>query len=201
MHAIGDRAVRLALDAVEHARRANGTAGRRHRIEHIETVATQDVPRFGDLGVTASVQPVHADPAIRDNWAAMLGPDRAERGFPWPELVAGGAPLVLGTDSPTAPFAPLPNLFVAATRRSALDPTLPPAQPQYALVLDDALRAATATAAWSVHEEGVRGRLLPGMLADFAVVHPDVFAADPAALLEASVLLTCVGGRAVHRAG
>jgi predicted amidohydrolase YtcJ len=201
MHAIGDRAVRLALDAVEHARNVNGTSGRRHRIEHIETVAEQDVRRFGALGVTASMQPVHADPAIRPNWAAMVGPARADRGFPWPELVAGGAPLVLGTDSPTAPFAPLPNMFIAATRRSALDPSLPPAQPQYALALDAALQAATATAAWSVHEEAVRGRLLPGMLADFAVIHPDVLTADPNALLEATVLLTSVGGRAVHRAG
>jgi predicted amidohydrolase YtcJ len=199
MHAIGDRAVRLALDAVEHAQRSNDTADRRHRIEHIETVAESDLARFGELGVTASMQPVHADPAIQPNWAAMIGAERAERGFPWPELVAGGARLVFGTDAPTAPYAPLPNLFIAATRRSALDPGLPPTQPSYALALDDAVRAATASAAWSVFEEDARGRLATGMLADFSVVHPDVFEAEPDDLLDAQVLLTVLGGRTVHR--
>lgn len=199
MHAIGDRAVRLALDAVEHAQRSNDTTDRRHRIEHIETVAESDLARFGELGVTASMQPVHADPAIQPNWAAMIGAGRAERGFPWPELVAGGARLVFGTDAPTAPYAPLPNLFIAATRRSALDPSLPPTQPSYALALDDAVRAATASAAWSVFEEDARGRLATGMLADFSVVHPDVFDAEPDDLLDAQVLLTVLGGRTVHR--
>jgi predicted amidohydrolase YtcJ len=199
MHAIGDRAVRLALDAVEHAQRTNGTTGRRHRIEHIETVAASDLDRFGQLGVTASMQPVHADPAIQPNWAAMLGAERSERGFPWPELVAGGARLVFGTDAPTAPYAPLPNLFIAATRRSALDPDLAPTQPSYALALEDAMRAATASAAWSVFDEDVRGRLATGLLADFAVVHPDVFLEAPDALLQAQVLITVLGGRTVHR--
>lgn len=200
MHAIGDRAVRLALDAVEHAQQVNRTSGRRHRIEHIETVAADDVARFGRLGVTASMQPVHSDPAIRPNWTAMIGQARADRGFPWPELVDGGAALVFGTDSPTAPFAPLPNMFIAATRRSALDPALPAEQPGYALTLDDAVRAATASAAWSVFEEDQRGRLAPGLLADYVVIHPDVFTAEPDALLDARVLLTVVGGRPVHRA-
>ena len=199
MHAIGDRAVGLALDAVAHAQHANGSGDRRHRIEHIETVSQSDLPRFGQLGVTASVQPVHADPAIRPNWAAMLGAERAERGFPWPELVAGGGRLVLGTDAPTAPYAPLPNLFIAATRRSALERGLAAAQPSYALALDDAVRAATSSAAWSVFEEGSRGRVAGGMLADFAVVHPDVFDAEPDDLLDAQVLLTVLGGRTVHR--
>ena len=88
VHAIGDGAVRSALDAFADAVGANRTAGRRHRIEHIETVDPVDIPRFGELGVTASMQPVHADPAIVANWAAMLGDERADRGFAWSELGA-----------------------------------------------------------------------------------------------------------------
>jgi len=201
LHAIGDAAVRTALDAVENAAKVNGTSGRRHRIEHIEYLDPADVPRFAQLGVTASMQPVHSDPAIQDNWRAMLGAERAARGFPGRELVEAGAHLVLGTDAPTAPFAPLPNMFIASTRRSALDPSLPPNIPHFALPIDDAVRYATAAAAWSCFEEGQRGRIAPGLLADFVLVEPDVLAVDPEQLLTARVLMTVVGGREVYRAG
>ena len=201
LHAIGDAAIRTALDAIENAAKVNATTGRRHRIEHIEYVASADVPRFAALGVTASMQPVHSDPAIQDNWRELLGPARSARGFPGKELVKAGARLVLGTDAPTAPYAPLPNMFIAATRRSALEPSLPPNIPDFALPLDDALTYATANAAWSCFEEGTRGQIKAGLLADFILVEPDVLAAEPEALLSAQVLATFVGGREVHRAG
>ena len=200
IHAIGDAAVRTALDAYEDAARENGTAGRRHRIEHIETVDPADVTRFGVLGVTASMQPVHADPAIHENWAAQLGDDRVARGFPWPELAAVTR-LALGTDAPTAPLEPLPNLHVAATRRSSLDPGLWPANhPELTLPLEAAVRHATIDAAWSCFDEAERGSLEPGKLADLVVVDRDPFAEGPEALLEAKVLRTIVGGRAVYEA-
>lgn len=200
LHAIGDAAVRAALDAVENAYRENGTGprNRRHRIEHIEYCDPVDIPRFAALGVTASMQPVHADPAIQDNWRAMLGPERSAGGFPAAALVASGARLVLGTDAPTAPFAPLPNLFIATTRRSALDPSLPANEPKNALPLPDALAYATAHAAWSCHAEDRLGAIAPGRHADFVVVDPDVTESDPERLLDAAVLETVVGGRTVH---
>ena len=201
LHAIGDAAVRTALDAIENAATVNGTSGRRHRVEHIEYLASADVPRFAELGVTASMQPVHSDPAIQENWRELLGPARSARGFPGKELVKAGARLVLGTDAPTAPYEPLPNMFIAATRRSALEPSLPPNIPDFALPLDDALIYATANAAWSCFEEGTRGQIKAGQLADFILVEPDVLAAEPEALLSAQVLATVVGGREVHRAG
>jgi predicted amidohydrolase YtcJ len=211
LHAIGDAAVRAALDAIENAYRENGTgphrtgaggsAERRHRIEHIEYCDPVDIPRFAALGVTASMQPVHADPAIQDNWRAMLGPERSPGGFPAAALLASGARLVLGTDAPTAPYAPLPNLFIATTRRSAMDPALPPNEPKNALPLRDAITYATANAAWSCLAENRLGSIAPGRHADFIVVDPDVTDSDPERLLDAAVRQTVVGGRTVHRRG
>lgn len=197
LHAIGDGAVRIALDALENAARVNGPGPRRHRIEHLEYVDPADVPRLAELGVTASMQPVHADPAIRDNWAAMLGDERAERGFAWPEMRAAGARLAFGTDAPTAPHPPLPNLYVASTRRSALDPELPALQPHLAIPAQAAFGHATADSAWACRAEESVGRLRAGLLADFVVLDRDPF--DPGTLLNARVLRTVVSGRTVHR--
>jgi predicted amidohydrolase YtcJ len=200
LHAIGDAAVHAALNAVENAYRENGgdPQSRRHRIEHIEYCDPADIPRFAALNVTASMQPVHADPAIQDNWRAMLGPNRSPGGFPAAALLEAGARLVLGTDAPTAPFAPLPNLFIATTRRSALSPELPPNEPKNVLPIEDALTYATAHAAWSCFAEDRLGSISPGKHADFVVVDPDVTTSDPERLLDAAILQTVVGGKAVH---
>jgi predicted amidohydrolase YtcJ len=199
MHAIGDSAVSSALTALERARRTNGTSGRRHRIEHIEYMNPDDIARFVDLGVTASMQPVHADPAIAQNWIAMLGEPRGSHGFRWADLVNADVRLAFGTDAPTAPYAPLPNMYIAATRRSALNPSLPAGRGvDQVRPLDEALVHATADAAWSCFEEDERGSLRPGLLADFVVVHPDVFDQPADALLTAKVAQTVVSGVTVY---
>ncbi|MRG59274.1 amidohydrolase family protein [Agromyces sp. CFH 90414] len=200
MHAIGDEAARIAISAVEHAIAVNGPRHRRHRIEHLEVVERADIDRLAALGITASMQPVHADPAIQANWRAMLGDERVDRGFPWPEMTGAGAPLVFGTDSPTSPYAPLPNMFIAATRRSALDPSLPANLPAYALPLMTAIEHATRDAAWACGAEASYGRIAAGLHADFIVLDRDVFGAAPDELLEARVIRTVVGGRTVHEA-
>ncbi|MGR0320866.1 amidohydrolase [Agromyces sp. ZXT2-3] len=200
MHAIGDAASGIALDALEHAHAVNGERDRRHRIEHLEYVDRADVARLARLGVVASMQPVHADPAIWANWAAMLGDERADRGFPWTEITDAGAVLAFSTDAPTAPHEALPNLYVAATRRSALDASFPANHPEVAVPLADAVRHATRDAAFSCREEAVRGRIGPGLAADFAVVDRDPFALGDDALLEARVIRTVVAGRTVYEA-
>ncbi|MFD0904133.1 amidohydrolase [Actinomadura sediminis] len=194
LHAIGDAAVRIALDAIEHAGRVNGPRPRRHRIEHLEYAAQEDIERLARLGVTASMQPVHADPAIRANWNAMLGDARAENGFAWPAMTAAGARLAFGTDAPTAPHPPLPNMFVASTRRSALVPGLPAMEPHLAVPVAEAIVHGTADSAWACRAEHDQGRLRAGLLADFIVLDRDPFG-DPDALLGSDVLLTVVGGR------
>ncbi|MGM7774520.1 amidohydrolase [Arthrobacter sp. KNU-44] len=201
MHAIGDEASEIALTALEHAYRANGARPRRHRIEHLETVSRQNVARLARLGIVASMQPVHSDPAIQDNWRAMLGDDRVERGYPWSEFAEAGAQLAFGTDAPTAPFSALANLYVASTRRSALAPYLAPNVPALALSLEEALTFATSGAAWSCGAEKDLGRLEIGLLADFTVLDTNPFKDGPESLLTARVLRTVVGGETSYLAG
>lgn len=198
MHAIGDRAVRIALDALEHAAERNGPHPRRHRIEHLEYVDPADVPRLARLGVTASMQPVHADPAIIGNWLARLGDHRCERGFAWPEMTASGALLAFGTDTPTAPLSPLHNMFIASTRQSALNPPLPAYLPHFALPLAEALIHGTADAARACRAESEFGRLSPGLAADLVVLDTDPFTHGPESLLTARVIQTIAGGETVH---
>ncbi|WP_307794485.1 amidohydrolase [Arthrobacter cavernae] len=199
MHAIGDAASDAALDALEHACLVNGERDRRHRIEHLETVTPENVQRLARLGVVASMQPVHSDPAIQDNWRAMLGDHRVDRAYPWTEFTDAGATLALGSDAPTAPHQPLPNMYVATTRKSALDQSLPANLPQYALGLAEALGHATRDAAFSCGMEQELGRLATGMLADFVVLDTDPFDAGLDSLLTASVALTVVGGQVRYR--
>ncbi|MDW4574120.1 amidohydrolase [Microbacterium sp. M3] len=201
LHAIGDLASDIALDALEHAAAVNGPRDRRHRIEHLEYAAPGTAERMARLGVTASMQPVHADPAIFENWAAMLGDERVDRAFAWPEYVAAGALLAFSTDAPTAPHEALPNMYIAATRRSALDDAFAPRHPHFALPLAQALAHATRDAAASVGDGATRGRLQAGMAADFAIVDVDPFTAGPESLLTARVVRTVVDGEVAHDTG
>ncbi|TPW74163.1 amidohydrolase [Schumannella soli] len=199
-HAIGDRASDIALDALERAIDVNGDRPRRHRIEHLEYAAPETPARMARLGVTASMQPVHSDPAIFANWAAMLGDERVERAFPWPEYEDAGALLAFGTDAPTAPYAALANMYVATTRASALDRAVPATHPQFALPLERALGHATRDAAASIGDGSWRGRIAPGFAADLIVLDRDPFVEGPDSLLEARVVETIVAGRTRYRA-
>ncbi|MDF0514009.1 amidohydrolase [Agromyces sp. H3Y2-19a] len=204
LHAIGDAASSSALDAIEHAIEVNGDRPgdrpRRHRVEHLEYAAPGTAERMARLGVTASMQPVHCDPSIMDNWMARLGDDRVDRGFAWPEYRDAGALLAFSTDAPTAPHLALPNLYIATTRKSALDPSLPAYAPEFALPLAEALGHATRDAAASIREEDERGRLAAGLAADFAVLDLDPFEAGAPALLDARVIRTVVAGRTAYEA-
>lgn len=200
LHAIGDEASTLALDAIEHAIEVNGDRPRRHRIEHLEYAAPGTAERMARLGVTASMQPVHADPAIFANWAAQLGDERADRAFAWPEYEDAGALLAFSTDAPTAPHEALANMYVAATRASALDPEVPAVHPQFALPLERAIAHATRDAAASIGDGAWRGRIAVGHAADFAVLDTDPFTAGTGSLLTARVVRTVIAGRTEYEA-
>ncbi len=200
IHAIGDQAVRNALDALELAAATNGTSGRRHRIEHLESAHTDDIARLGSLGVTASMQPVHLDPAVLPIWVQMLGIERAENGFAWPGYLAGGATLVFGTDTPTAPLEPLPNMYLASTRRSPGDPSLAPLRPEWALPLGNAIIHATRDSAWAAKMEFVTGSLREGLAADVVVLDRDPLTEGPDALLETTIMVTILDGEIVYLA-
>ena len=194
MHAIGDEASEIGLTALEYAIAANGDIPRRHRMEHLESITRDNVERLARLGIIASMQPVHADPAIQENWQAMLGDYRVNRAYPWPEFTEAGAVLALGSDAPTAPHPPLPNMFIATTRRSAIDPSLAPNLPKYALPLADALAHATRDAAYSCRWEDVTGQLVRGKAADFVVLKQDPFIEGVDSLLTTEIAMTVVAG-------
>ncbi|KAL1856934.1 hypothetical protein VTK73DRAFT_8202 [Phialemonium thermophilum] len=167
LHAIGDATIRLAADALE----AHASPTRRPRMEHIELPDPADARRLGKLGITASVQPVHCDPAILRAWPRLLGPHRCGHAFPYRVLSDHGAPLALGSDSPTAPYAPLGNVYVGTTRFSYREPELKEAvNPQYALGLCEAVAAATQGVAYSCFDEDRTGSLAEGLKADLVVV-------------------------------
>ncbi|KAJ5104292.1 Amidohydrolase 3 [Penicillium alfredii] len=142
IHAIGDRTVQQAIDCLSQV--PNLRDGR-HRIEHLELTTPEDAKRLGDLGIVASVQPVHLDPATFGAWPELIGSYRCQRVFAYREFADSGAPLVFGTDAPTARHCPLPNLYNATTRHSALGPSLTETvNPKFAVPLATAISAATA---------------------------------------------------------
>jgi hypothetical protein len=198
-HAIGDHASEIALDAIEHAITVNGERPRRHRIEHLEYAAPGTAERMARLGVTASMQPVHSDPAIFANWAEMLGDDRVDRAFPWPEYEDAGALLAFSTDAPTAPHEALANMYIASTRASALDRRVGAIHPQFALPLAAAIGHATRDAAASVGDADWRGRIAQGFAADVIVLDTDPFTEGVESLLDARVIQTIVAGRTRYR--
>lgn len=197
MHAIGDLAVTTALDALETVL-GPSPAPHRHRIEHLEYTTPGTAQRCADLGVVVSMQPVHSDPYILPTWRKVLGPERAARGFAWPEYLEAGCTLALGTDTPTAPHHALPNLWIATTRRSAFDPALPPNNAAYALPVDTALEHSTRAGAYACGHEQEFGVLAPGMAADLVVLDRNPLKEGPEALLDGRVLRTVSGGQVVH---
>jgi predicted amidohydrolase YtcJ len=198
LHAIGDAAVRSAIDALELAIIAHGTHHRRHRIEHLEYTDPADMGRLKALGITASMQPVHCDPAGLVNWRAMLGDERAEHGFAWQDFLAHDTTLAFGTDTPTAPHLALRNMYIAATRRSPEQPELDAYRPEQAVRLAEAITFGTRHAAWASHFEDRIGSIRPGLAADLVLLDRDPFDADPQSLLDAEVVATLADGEIVH---
>lgn len=200
MHAIGDRTSEIALDTIEHCIRTGELRPRRHRIEHLESVADTTIERMAELGVVASMQPVHCDPAVLDNWKAVLGDERREQGFPWQKFRAAGVPMTLGTDAPTAPHEALPNLYIALTGGSVLTPSLPAYHPERVFTPAEALEALTAGGAYAGEMEHTSGRIRIGLGANFIVLDVNPLDADPGELLETRVRSTFVLGEELHRA-
>ncbi|MDO8680776.1 MAG: amidohydrolase [Acidobacteriota bacterium] len=202
-HAIGDAAVRMALDAYEAAAKTNAAPerGRRHRIEHIETIDPADIKRFGAIGVIASMQPLHGlpSPAGDDVWSTNIGPERAARGWVWNSMARAGGKLAFGSDWPVVTIDPLMGLHVAITR-TRLD-GLPEGGwlPAERLPLRKAIDAYTRNAAWASYDELRKGTLSRDMLADLIVLSDDIFNTPPGRIIDAHVVVTIVDGKVVYR--
>jgi predicted amidohydrolase YtcJ len=199
-HAIGDRAIRVVLDAYENAARQNGTKDRRHRIEHIEDVSAEDIPRFGKLGVIASFQPLHAYPNedTLDVWLRNVGPERGQRAWAWRSIQGDGAVLAFGSDWPIVTLNPWEGVQNAITRQTVEGNPPEGFVPKERLSVEDAIRGYTLGAAVAGHREQREGSLEKGKLADLIVLDRNLFAIEPKEIGKTEVLLTMVGGRVVY---
>ena len=198
-HAIGDRAVRMALNGYEHALRVNGPHDARFRVEHIETVSREDLPRFARLGVIASMQPIHADPESAEPWERAVGPKRLPLAFAWRDLEKAGAQLVFSSDWPAAIATdPIRGLHCAVTRQTVDGQPAGGWVPNQRIGIESALRAYTVTGAYASFEERTKGQLKPGMLADVIVFSEDLFRIPATRIHQTRVVLTIVDGKIVH---
>ncbi len=193
VHAIGDRANRDALDAFEETRSEWAPLGLRHRIEHAQCLASEDLPRFAALGIAASVQFSHA-PSDRDLAERFWG-DRLEGAYAYRSLRESGAVVANGSDAPIEELDPLAGICAGVLR--TLDQR-PAWRAEQALPAEQALEATTVAPAWLTGDERRRGKLLPGFIADLVVLDRDPLAVPPEELPEARVVATMLGGRWVY---
>jgi predicted amidohydrolase YtcJ len=213
IHSIGDRANREVLDILAEVRRQETASNfrsqpsvspglnrqLRHRIEHVQCLHASDLPRLAQLNVIASVQPIHATSDMRmvdEHW----GPERARGAYAFRSLLDSGAHLVFGSDAPVESFAPLAGLHAAVTRRRADGaPGLDGWQGQERVSLAEAIDAYTCWPAYAAGEEGYRGSIAAGKVADLVLLSEDIFTSEPMEILNASVDLTVLDGQIVWR--
>ncbi len=201
VHAIGDRAVRMSLDAMEAARRTNGARDSRHHIAHLEMIDTLDLPRFRALGVAANFQPLWAyrDSYIIDLTEPVLGAERSSRLYPLGSAERAGAKIVGGSDWGVSSLNPLEAIQVGVTRRGPGTPAGAPWLPKERVSLEQMIAAYTINGAWLAFEERATGSITVGKAADLIVLDRDLFAIPPEQISRARVLLTLLDGKDVYR--
>jgi hypothetical protein len=201
-HAIGDAAVRQALDALAAARRANGARDGRHSIAHVELIDPTDIPRFAQLGVAANMQPfwAHADDGTRAIQVPTIGPDRYDARYAFGDLRRSGARLAIGSDWTVTTADPMQLLEVAIRRIFPTQRTDPPWRPDQRLDLDTTLMAYTTGSAWVSRFETETGTIEVGKLADLVVLDRDLRAIPEGMVGDAKVRLTLVEGVVVYEA-
>lgn len=197
LHAIGDRANRAVLDALELAWETNQRRNARHRVEHAQFLERNDIARFHKLGVVASMQPSHLLSDLR--WApAILGPERYYEGYAWHTLLESGAVLAFGTDYPVEPLNPFRGLYASVTREFEDGGPQGGWRPEEKISIADAIRAYTWGAAYAEFEEHRKGTLAPGKFADLIVLSQDITRLPASEILRTEVLRTLVGGKTVY---
>ena len=200
-HAIGEKAVRTALDGYQNAREVNHTLDARPRIEHIETVSAADIPRFGKLGVIASFQPLHAYPNedTLKVWARDAGPERTQRAWAWHSIEGTGGHLAFGSDWPVVTLNPWEGVQNALTRQTREGDPPGGFVPHERISLESAIKGYTLGAAYAGRREKTEGSIETGKVADLIVLSQDLFKIEPNQIANTEVLLTMVGGKVVYQ--
>jgi hypothetical protein len=185
------------LDAYEAAMADCDAPVRRPRIEHAQILHPDDLPRFGELGVIASVQPLFA--TSDRGWVAdRLGPDRLDGAYAWKSLANAGTHLAFGSDAPVEPIDPLRGFHAAVTRQDANGQPEGGWHPSERISRSAALRAYTQGAAWAAFQENEVGSIAPGKRADWVVLSQNIMTCVPDALLDTTVLATYLDGVPIH---
>ncbi|HEY6444227.1 MAG TPA: amidohydrolase [Candidatus Acidoferrales bacterium] len=201
-HAIGDRGIRMALDAYQEAEKVTGNKDLRDSVEHIEDPSAADIPRFGKLGVVASMQPLHEVPNydILHVWAVNVGPERAQRAWPWHDILAGGAHLAAGSDWPVVTPDPWKGIQEFLTRETPEGTPSGGWHPNERITLPEAIKAYTLDGAYRDRREKILGSIQPGKLADMIMISQNLFQVAPMQIANTKVLMTMVGGKVVYEA-
>lgn len=198
-HATGDRGIRTALDAYEHARLVNGARDSRHEIVHDECLNEQDIPRFKALGVTACMQPRHCAPDITGQWAKAVGPRRWKYAWAFRSLRDAGATLAFASDWNVAEMEPEIGIYTALTRKGLDGKPEGGWIPDQTIDIETAVKGYTITGAWANFVEGNRGSLVAGKYADVVLLSGDIFSMPPDRIKDVNVVWTVVGGKEVYR--
>jgi len=201
-HAIGDNGIRTALNAYEFTQKNNHTKDRRNRVEHIEDINAADIPRFGKLGVIASMQPLHSypDSDTLDVWARNVGPERATRAWVWKSISDAGGRYAFGSDWPVVTLNPWEGIRTAVTRQTAEATPKDGFVPSQRLTVAQAVDGYTMGAAFAGHREKTEGSLVVGKAADVIIVDRNIFEIDPHSIGDTKVVITLVGGRIAYEA-
>lgn len=197
VHAIGDHANKSLLNIYQQLIKEQGKRNRRLRIEHAQHLAPEDIKRFADLDVIASVQPYHA---IDDGrWAEeLIGPERIKTTYAFKSLLDAKTTLVFGSDWPVAPASPLKGIYAAVTRRTLDNKNANGWVPNQKISVEQALYAYTRDAAYASFDEDIKGTLEVGKVADFVVLSDNIIKVDPIKIKNIQILTTYVGGKMVY---
>jgi len=198
IHAIGDKANHMVLNAYEQAIKLNGKRDSRHRIEHAQALRPQDLKRFSNLDVIASMQPTHCTDDMR--WAEdLIGHERCAGAYTWRSFLDAEAKLAFGTDWPVEPLNPMLGLYSAVTRQS-IEEGLPVGGwfPEQKLTVEETVRAYTLGSAYAEFQDDIKGSIESGKLADIVVLSDDVFTISPKKILNTKVIMTILGGKIIY---
>ncbi|HRD02144.1 MAG TPA: amidohydrolase [Candidatus Saccharicenans sp.] len=198
-HAIGDKGVNWVLNAIEKAQKKHGQKNLRYRIEHAQIIKPEDIKRFKELRVIASMQPTHCTTDMRF-CEQRIGSERSKYAYAWRSLLDAGASLAFGSDWPVEPLDPRRGLYSAVTRKN-IEHDYPDGGwfPEQRLSLAEAIQCFTSGSAYASFEEKLKGTLEPGKLADLTVFGQDIFSHEPKEILTVPVIYTIVGGKIVYQ--